>query len=520
MIKGLAKIGDVKFGKLDAYSEYMEYGKDMYKSLFLASPNFHVEKFLTGKTYYIHGEKGTGKTALLKYIQIIAEENSSYIEYIRFKKDIDDDDRNQIKRAGLEVHPFEQVIESEIPLDYAINCILAWEVYIIKSIVTRLQKEKDVVFARDDEWKKLATLIKGAYPEERINIRKILPKLTKGNIKLNIASKASVGVEFEWADEKEKLVNFNAFAKMIVSIYENLTPCNNSCYILFDELELVNINKKKYTRDVSLIRDLIQAVYYINEIGKTHKYNVFTIACIRNEVYRSAAAVGRELNKYIQDYGVEISWTQNGGSINDHPLIRMIENRLIQSQSEEIKAQYSSVWDEYICESVGKRDTKNYIIDQTWNKPRDITRLFMLIQKRAENTVKIDASLFESVRAKYSSEAWEEFSNELSAKYSTSEIQAIKLVLTGMTIPFTLSTFQDRIQKYKDLGEDVFKLAQNRKPADILSDLYRVGIIGTISIDNKWTRFVFKGNEDFDLLSQYTVHYPLRRFFSVVTAIQ
>ena len=86
MIKGLAKIGDVKFGKLDAYSEYMEYGKDMYNSLFLASPNFHVEKFLTGKTYYIHGEKGTGKTALLKYIQIIAEENSSYIEYIRFKK--------------------------------------------------------------------------------------------------------------------------------------------------------------------------------------------------------------------------------------------------------------------------------------------------------------------------------------------------------------------------------------------------------------------------------------------------
>ena len=316
----------------------------------------------------------------------------------------------------------------------------------------------------------------------------------------------------EWDNKAEKTIKFNTFAKKIISLYRSLSPTNTACYVLIDELELVYLKKKKYERDVALIRDLIQAVYYINEISKVHMFKVRVIVCIRNEVYRSIQAIGMEINKMIQDYGVSISWIQHGGSIDENPLIQMLNNRLLQSQPKEIREHEISVWNVYFDESFASgKSVKNYIIDQTWNKPRDITRLFMLIQKRSEENTKIGKADFDAIRADYSDEAWQEFSNELSAKYNQEEINGIKQVLTGINIPFSRKQFTERIEIEKDLFESVRLLSEKRKPADVLADLYRVGVIGNAG---KLSRFVFKGHETFDPLDCCTIHYPLRRFFS------
>lgn len=389
---------------------------------------------------------------------------------------------------------------------------MAWQVYIIKCVLLRVASEEKGVFVRDDRWKKILALIKCAYPAETINYKKIIPNLKKGALKLDTAS-IKLDIDFEWDNKSEKLINFSTFARYLISVYKDLKPDKKSCFILFDEIELVYLQKKKYERDVSLIRDMIIAVSYMNEISKTSSFPVHIIACIRNEVYRSIAAIGTELNKPIQDYGVEVSWTQHGGDIADNPLIQMISNRLLQSQSAEVKENYSSVWNEYISEDItinGKR-AMNYIIDQTWNRPRDITRLFTLIQKRAENKSRIDVSDFEAVRAKYAEEAWQEFSNELSAKYCREEIDGIKQVLTGITIPFSAKEFLERLKEESELFENVKMLYDKRRVADILSDLYRIGVIGN---GDDFSRFAFKGNEAFDPLSNCTIHYPLRRFFT------
>lgn len=157
----------------------------------------------------------------------------------------------------------------------------------------------------------------------------------------------------------------------------------------FDELELIYLKKKTYERDVALIRDLIQAIAYLNESTRTLGFPIHIIACIRNEVYRSAAANGFELNKLMQDFGVEISWHQNGGNIQDHPLIQMLENRLVSSQSQDIQddvQQTGSILRAYFPDNVDidypRQTALNYIIDQTWGKPRDIVRLFNLIKSR------------------------------------------------------------------------------------------------------------------------------------------
>lgn len=512
-------IKDVYFGKLDAYSECLEYGRDIYQSLFYACPSFHVERFLDGNAYYIHGDKGTGKTALLKHIEITASNNDGLIEYIRFKKDVDEEQRNALKRAGIPNNPFEEVIEKDIPMDMGIYCVYAWQVYIIKCIVSRVDKEKTSIFEDTSEWKRLKKLIYSAYKSDDLPIKRILPKIKRGNIKLDIGDALEIGADFEWENSQEKTVSFTTFAKKAIDLFSRLKrkASTTRCYILFDELELIYLSKKSYQRDVALIRDLVQAIYYINEICKLNNYKISVIACLRNEVYRSVASVGYELNKLVQDYGVEISWQQSGGSIRENPLIKMIVKRLINSQptgygefnEENI---WSLYFEEYVNINYQNQTSMNYIIDQTWNKPRDVIRLLNLIKKKYESVTKIDISCFEGVRKIYSSESWEEFSNELAAKYSQLEIAGIKNVLVGIDPYFSEDDFSKRVDEKAAHFESVKQLKDRHSSVEIMADLYRVGIVGT---NGKWKRFYFKGDQDFDSSADCVIHYPLRRFFSV-----
>lgn len=93
------QIKDIYFGKIDGYNEFLEYGQDTCKGLFYEFPNINISRLLDGSTYYIFGNKGTGKTMLLKYLESIISEDPSenFSEFIRFKRDIDEEERNQIK---------------------------------------------------------------------------------------------------------------------------------------------------------------------------------------------------------------------------------------------------------------------------------------------------------------------------------------------------------------------------------------------------------------------------------------
>ena len=506
------KINEVYFGKTDAYNEFLTYGKDVFKDLFYAYPSFKINNFLDGSIYYICGNKGTGKTMLLKYIQIISEQTPGNLtEFIRFKKDIDEEQRNQLKRAAIPQNSFEEILDQDIPANINISCVLAWEVYLIKVVIQRLSLLKSGVFLRDQNWQKLLHLIDAIYNDKDSTIKKILPKIKKGNIELNIASVAKFDVELEWIDSDKKTVSFNEVAKKIINLYSSLLVDNGKIYILIDELEL-SLNKNKiYERDITLIRDLIFAIQYLAEISKTKDYKVFFISAIRNEVYKNVLSKGFEINKPINDFGIQISWLQKGGNIDEHPLIQMIEQRI--KSSEKAKGiKNADIWTTYFAQYIGNSNAyiKNYILDQTWYKPRDIIRLFTIMQELQGEKDFIDQAVFDTVRQQYSQESWEEFAEELRAKYTAMEVEGIRLCLTGIRLPFELKDFIAQINNKKDTFEEVDELSKgSKKPGQILRDLYDVGVIGNYPI----ARFSFKGDQDIDPTLPVTLHYPLLRFF-------
>lgn len=515
---GNLKFKDIYMGKIDAYNEYLEYGQEIFKGIFFEYPNFEIDKVLNGSIYYIHGDKGSGKTMLLKYIESVLYEKKEiyFSEFIRFKKDIDEDQRNQIKRVSIPMHPFEEIIDSDIPSDISINCVLAWEVYLIKVIVNRLRKTAVGIFNREDKnWDKLVNIIAAVYdePNEASYIKKILPKVKKGNIEINLSKYGKMNLDLEWNDEEKRSISFNSVGKRILDIYSCLIPEGESkVYILIDELELSLRQRKQYTRDITLIRDLIFAVQYLSEISKTNGYEVYFISSIRNEVYKEAASKGFEINKPIHDFGVQIDWSQKGGDIKENPLLKMLHKR-IQFSEKESNCPSKDIWKDYFIENVGRGNTSifNYIIDQTWCRPRDIIRLFTIIQSRYGNKNYADQEVFDGVRQQYSKESWEEFEEILTATYSDREAVGIRHALTGLVIPFSVEDFNQQIINKADTFTEVEQLIKNkRKPQQILRDLYDMGVIGNYG---DFPRFSFKGEADIDPMTPLTIHYPLIRFF-------
>lgn len=512
---GQLKLKDLYIGKIDGYNEFLEYGTDVCRNLFFEYPNLDINKLLNGSIYYICGDKGTGKTMLLKYIESLVEASSNvdFSQFIRFKKDVDEDQRNLLKRAALPQEPFEEIIESEISADVTIDCVLAWQVYLIKVIVNRLKITEFGVFERDDKWDKLCILLDAIYKDKDLSnpLKKILPKIKKGNIEVSASSVAKLNLDLEWSDSSKEFAPFINVGKKVVDLYGSLSPCENRIYVFIDELELSLSKTKKYERDITLIRDLIFAIQYINEISKQNNYNVFLVTAIRNEVYQHVKSKGLEINKPIHDFGFQIDWRQKGGNIQEHPLIKMLARRFQYSEQYHGFTPTQNVYSDYFLTQIGRARVPiyNYILDQTWYRPRDIIRLFSIIQSVAGERNYIDQQTFESVKQRYSEESWAEFEEMLTVKYSDREVGGIKIALTGLQVPFMVSDFARNINGKASVFEEV-ELLQKKNAAFILRDLYDIGVIGNYG---DFPRFAFKGEKDIDPLLPLTFHYPLLRYF-------
>lgn len=506
------KLKNLYFGKTDAYNEFVSFGKDTCKELFFEFPNIDIASVLKGDVYYFCGDKGTGKTMLLKYIETIVQEQEepTFTSFIRFKKEVDDDQRNIIKRTGTMLNT-EEVVDNNQNIDPSVDCVLAWQVYLIKTIIFNLEKSEYGVFVRNDKWEVLCTLLHGLYGDidDKAAKRTIIPKIKRGNVDINLGNRAKVNLELEWVDHKKKSVSFKSIAQKIIDSYESLSCADDSMYVFIDELELSLKKNKQYERDIILIRDLIFAIQFLSETSKENGYNVYFLAAIRNEVYKSVQAIGKEINKPIHDFGVQITWKQSGGNIKDHPLLQMLRKRIEYSERVNDIVDTKDVWSKYFVKELYNKSIYNYIINQTWNKPRDVIRLFTIIQKQYGDKTFIDQELFEGVKQQYSTESWEELVEALSAQYSDVEIEGIRHVLTGISLPFTKNEFSVRVRKLCDEFREV-EILNKRNISHVLSDLYDIGVIGNYA---HVPRFVFLGDRDIDHLAQLTIHYPLIKYF-------
>lgn len=515
MLKTL-QLKDIFVGKTDAKNEFIENSVDEQSKFidsYLIPENITIENFENGSKYFITGLKGTGKTALLRYLELSfsKESNSSFI---LFKSEFSDEDKANFSKAAS-TFLTEKNDSNEVEEDY----LNIWEWFIHRHIV-KYSKDNNVELFEDNKaWQKYSKCVSAPkLGDEKSGITKLFPKLKRGSVEIEgdiEIIKSKLGIEFDWESEKDNLVKFSSIVRQANELYKKLTPSGRKLYVFVDELELALGKTKQFQKDIKLIRDLIVAISNFNSVSRKSGYKIYVISAIRSEVLTSIQSSGKEINKPILDFGISLKWQQSGGSNKSHPLIKII-NKKIQSAEKSLGIEKTStdeeIWKNYFPDKINSTPTYEYILHRTWYRPRDIIRLLSIGQQQFPNETSFSHAVFDSIVKEYSTQSWIEHAEELRAILSEQEIDGIKKLLTSITCPFTFNEFRNICEQKKEIYTDVETLFNKHKPADILSLLYRVGLIGNTG---QKVRYSFRGDDELVLESNMKIHDPLWSYLSI-----
>ena len=438
---------NIYFGKTDAKNELNENTPEQrknFKDTFLLPAQFNLSDFVEGKKYFIYGLKGTGKTAFLRYLSIYIEDDlKNHTSFVLFKTNFDEADKQHFDK-------YANVVVSQSSFDGTDNnndFELAWKWFFFRHILDQLESKDLQLFEVDDNWKKFKRHMKAVRIDpSKSGLAKYLPIIEKGVVELKAAS-VKLGLDFIFSQKNETRVEFAQIVKVAEKYFESLTPVGKNFYIFLDELELAFQEAADiYGRNSHLIRDLIVVAAKINALCRKKSYPIYIISSIRSEVLSTVFSSGKEINKEIEDFGLLIYWHQAGGGLLEHPLIEMAIKRLRFAEQEHRHLTNLELWKKFFPEPIQGKAPERYILDNTWYRPRDIVRLFTTAQQMFPDSVSFSHKVFDGIRKKYSTSSWVEATEELRAKYSVDEIEAIRQLFCGWKPRFTFEQFAERIK--------------------------------------------------------------------------
>lgn len=509
-------VSQIVFGKTDAFNELSTFGQEYFVNSFVSNPKYHIDDFISGSRFFICGKKGTGKSALLKYLECYFEKDKANLVFpIRFKTEIEQVDKDNFEAVVSSSNDStnEMRYDTDSILDQS-SYVLVWKTFLINQIITRASSGEYCVFQKTNNYRLLVSLLKCIYGESDASSL-VMPKIKKGSIELtaNFAESLSTGLKLELEfNAKKKRINYAKLSKKIYQIFSQLEFDYSPVYVLIDELELSIRNRYQFEKDVALVRDLIIAIDDMNALCSDKGMPIHIIAAIRSEVLRNIRSAGYELTKPIEDRGIEINWFQKGGNYIENQLLTIIENKIHASERMYGFNHSLNIWDEYFSKEINGEETRKYILNNSLYRPRDVIRLMSALHDQIGTAEKFTQETFDKAQQSYSELMWTEIKDELRLSYSEEEVEAIFTVLNRITMPFSYQSLLDRIKQLGTFYPRMPEMLNHERLTQVLNKLYELGIVGNTG---RPMNFIFLGRPALDLLGMMVIHTPLRNYFAV-----
>ncbi|RMD01102.1 S1 RNA-binding domain-containing protein [Clostridium autoethanogenum] len=496
------QIKDIFVGSIDAKDDVTnKIDNDEFIENFIIPPNLNIDEFLNGKKCFIEGYKGTGKTALLHYMSNHVVKEGGKELFILFKSDYKNSDRDKLENLAINMLNIDKdLLTEESDFEYI------WRWIILNNIVKLNIKNNYEIFEKSHQWEKLEKAMKSLIKNNKsISLFDSLPfKLRKiGEVKYSVEMPNAdiahtLGIsDIEFVDKEKKNVEFKVILDKAMEIFLKLVPKSVNSYIFIDELEAFYEEKKIFKRDLRMIRDLILTVKYFNDLFSMYKYNNLKIICaVRTEVLESIQKniAAKEINKIIYSFRQELKWNYANTTAYQHPIIQIWINRIKHAEKKfnNVVLKDADIMKKWFTNQVNSEDIIPYILDNSWHKPRDIIRFLQAASNVSPNSTQYDQSVFNNLRKEYSKESWKEIYEELNITYKPFQISLIKEFLMCFKRYFTFEEAKMRAEKLSFQNNNNF-LKENI--TEILKNLYSVGCIGNMSVDNRYFRWKHKGDD-------------------------
>lgn len=511
------KIRDLYTGKPDAKDEINFEGLEEFIKTFVVADHFQLDSLLYGNNCFITGFKGTGKTALLFYLdnKLKDEDPITCTSFIFFKEEFTDAKRDELQAisnrflSSISVEPGALLNIREF--EYI------WRWLIFKRIVSDNEDNHRNLFVDDEFWREFERKVNQI--KAPLNKKKsIIPSKIKIAVPYkDPATLTELSPEVEVDLGNNKGAPYQSFMLLIDEAEAALAKVNRTdipYYIFIDELEAYYGNRQIFERDLALIRDLIFTVKRFNTIfAKSHAGKTKIICSVRSEIINAISRfiVTKEINKATSGFSVPLNWIYANTSSYMHPIIQIVLKRIAVCEASE-ECNYKEVYNRWFPEKIHGIEPANYILNNSWCKPRDMVRLLSTAKNALQNNSKVfSQAVFNSLSKAYSEESLSEIKEELRALYDPAEIETIINCFMGYKTAFSVSQLKKRISTY--YAGTVIDTHFNQ----VIEDLYRLGFLGNFMPISKIYRWQHKGDERVILADEWRlfVHYALHGALSL-----
>lgn len=523
----MLRIGDIYAGKPDAGDEIKECGYEEFANIFIRPTGVNIDRLACAKygtPIFVMGDKGTGKTALLYYLEkyVCSIDHSACTSFISFERDFPTNQRDRMeiisKSLSTSVTIDSSITSKGENVECDFSCIWRWQLY--QKLIDDNNKFNGGLFVDDDSWNKFTS-----------EINKIGKTIDKGKMFLpakitflattnQMAGTVTQGIQFEPLDLSQSgfqsTRSYAEFIKVISNAdyyFSKVQRTDIPFYIFIDELEAYRGKQPSFYRDLRMIRDLLFTVKNLNGVLKDGTKMICSVRLeILNAINRFVES--KQLHKIMQGYDERLTWEHTNTNSFSHPIIGVLLRRI---QSAEEKNGSGVIIDKQIIKKwfvpqVYNQHVCTYILDNTWHKPRDIVRMLLAAQsKNSREFFIFNQNTFETFMPAYSKQCLVEVREEMHALYTAEEIESIFSCLQGFKKLFSF----DEIKKRAETMFPTSIFAEDT--LTVLRDMYRIGVIGNYNLMDKTQRWEHK--EQYNLITgnpwQIIIHPSLRIELSV-----
>ncbi len=505
-------IQDISFGDVDAKNEILKQKRNGDRGFFesYSVPNrISLDDYIKGQKYFVLGLKGTGKTALLRYLHDKLITDGAISELLLFKTHVTEEDRQQLSQgAGYEI-----VSTGDTPT-FVQDFKEAWKWVIYQRISEKLHSS-GVSCASSTRFYKLTGTSRNGFTD---TLGALFAKLSSGKLKISgeaLGVAIDLGLDLD-SNEKSAGVSLSSVNRLCAGMLSGI-KLKQPLYLLFDELELFHETPDQFDRDRRIIRDLVYAISQINSESADAGRQVFLLSSLRTEVLHSVLELGHEIGRDIDDYGEKLDWSVEKEGPN-HPLLNLVSKKISVSSGVESP----QIWTTFFPEKINDQKFYKFLLGSSYYRPRDIVRLLQVARSYDPSAEKFTQEHFDKTATEYSKQTWLEITEELLASYSTNEISALQRVLLGFHTHFFKRELEERIRsKYRD-DTVVQNLFREKGMERVLADLYRIGVIGNdfiVQSKHKKTRryrWIFRGNTMLNDAERIAIHKSLWKHLTLI----
>ena len=233
-------IKDLYAGRPDAKDEINFDGLDTFIKTFVVAEHFNLDLLMEGSHCFITGFKGTGKTALLFYLDDLIKniDNSACSSFILFKENFAETRRSELQ--GLSNRILSSITVENGALVKSSEFEYIWRWLFFKQIVNDNEYYQRNLFVDNDEWRnfeRTVNLIKDPKNARKIRLaNKVKMSYTHKDMSTMSESTPAIEVDFQ----KTTSDNYHKFLCLIdeaESFLSEVTRTDIPYHIFVDELE-------------------------------------------------------------------------------------------------------------------------------------------------------------------------------------------------------------------------------------------------------------------------------------------